>query len=91
MTERTQHILRREHERFLAHEQKRAARRGPRTEAERARLVPVLRAQRERWADAGGANSDFLLAPRLRACEQGEPLPLEPARAARNGGRKRKR
>ena len=91
MTERTQHILRQAHERFLAHEQRRAARRGPRSGAERARLLPVLRAQRERWVEAGGARGDFLLAPLLRACERGEPLPLEPARAARNGGRKRKR
>jgi hypothetical protein len=81
-------ILARAHADFLRVEERRARRRGPRDEAGRAALRPVIEAHRSRWLATGGDEADFALAPLLEAAAADRSTPAGPPPTPKRKGRK---
>jgi hypothetical protein len=81
-------ILARAHADFLGVEERRARKRGPRDEAGRAALRPVIEVHRSRWLAAGGDEADFALAPLLEAGAVDRSTPADSPPTPKRKGRK---
>jgi hypothetical protein len=82
-------ILRRQHQALADYEAARERKQGARTPAELGRIRAIVDAHRKAWLEAGGNETDFMLAPLLETSPAGKPAPDESAPAERPRRRER--